>query len=40
MDFNGEDHKISLSIKAMQSGGQHEADDEVADVDIENYDAE
>ena len=40
VDFNGEDHKISLSIKAMQSGGQHEADDEVADVDIENYDAE
>ena len=37
VDFNGEDHKISLSIKAMQNGGQHEADDEVADVDIENY---
>ena len=35
VDFNGEDHKISLSIKALQNAPQH--DEEVADVDIENY---
>ena len=38
VDFNGEDHKISLSIKALQNAPQH--DEEVADVDIENYTAE
>ena len=40
VDFNGEDHKISLSIKAMQNSAQHESDDEVADVDIDHYNAE
>ncbi len=37
VDFNEEDHKISLSIKALMTSSQ---DSEVADVDIDSYSAE
>lgn len=36
VDFNGEDRKISLSIKALQAPAEHHTEDQdVADVDIE-----
>ena len=38
VDFNENDHKISLSIKALMGGGQERMEDsDVADVDINNY---
>ena len=35
MDFNGEDRKISLSIKALNSAPAAEENPDVADVDID-----
>lgn len=35
VDFNGEDRKISLSMKALQNHVEAPADPDVADVDIE-----
>ena len=35
VDFNGEDKKISLSMKALQNGEAQAADEDVADVDID-----
>lgn len=37
VDFNEEDRKISLSIKALSAPEQKEADTDVADVDIDAY---
>ena len=34
VDFNEDDHKISLSVKALQAAPQNE---DVADVDIDSY---
>ena len=41
VDFNGEEKKISLSMKALQnSQDAHTADEDVADVDIDTVAAE
>ena len=39
VDFNGEDHKISLSMKALEAAPARQ-DEDVADVDIEAVGAE
>ena len=41
VDFNGEEKKISLSMKALQNSQEaHAADEDVADVDIDTVAAE
>ena len=37
VDFNEEDHKISLSVKALLGGRDRYEDADIADVDIDSY---